>query len=306
MINSYQLIILLFFVSVTFYQCFHIQSLKYTNKLKITMHFDEAILGNTALVDGALNRQRYIATNRFKVRPNNGPKFEKRWADRKSRLAQLDGFRFFTLLRRVDDNGNTYESKDDLGNYISFTIWEDKKHFDEWRTGEAFKEAHGGGGITDFIQLLSTALFILNGAPKPAFYDGLLPVINDKIEFESEGGWRKIPADGKNYLPVDLFVTQNKLSIPDNKVAEYEKYIQSKDNKYSGFDGFIGSIIMRRDATKADDSYNYIETALWKNKSSYDNYKTTATPINGNSFLSPDSKPATYEGKLALSSKEGI
>ena len=31
-----------------------------------------------------------------------GPKFEKRWAERKSRLAELDGFKFFTLLRRVD------------------------------------------------------------------------------------------------------------------------------------------------------------------------------------------------------------
>ena len=37
---------------------------------------------------------RYIASNRFQVRNGKGPKFEKRWADRKSRLATLDGFRF--------------------------------------------------------------------------------------------------------------------------------------------------------------------------------------------------------------------
>jgi hypothetical protein len=48
--------------------------------------------------------------------------------------------------------------------------------FDAWRTGEAFKEAHGGGGMSDFFKLLGTALFILDGAPKPAFYAGDLPL----------------------------------------------------------------------------------------------------------------------------------
>jgi hypothetical protein len=32
------------------------------------MHFEEAVLGNTALSVEALPSQRYIATNRFKVR----------------------------------------------------------------------------------------------------------------------------------------------------------------------------------------------------------------------------------------------
>jgi hypothetical protein len=48
--------------------------------------------------------------------------------------------------------------------------------FDAWRTGEAFKEAHGGGGMSDFFKLLGTALFILDGAPKPAFYAGDSPL----------------------------------------------------------------------------------------------------------------------------------
>ena len=34
-----------------------------------------------------------------------------------------------------------------------------------------------GGGITDFIQLLTTAIFILDGGPKPAFFDALLPQV---------------------------------------------------------------------------------------------------------------------------------
>ncbi len=103
-------------------------------------------------------------------------------ADRSSRLAELDGFRYFQLMRRVglDNEVNSGElyfaqllkiwtfsnfdffamlliffrhffqhhakgidplaSTDPFGNYVSFTIWEEKKHFNAWRGGEAFKE----------------------------------------------------------------------------------------------------------------------------------------------------------------------
>ena len=56
-----------------------------------------------------LTRDRYIATNRFTVRRGREAKFEKRWALRKSRLATLDGFKYFHLMRRVvvDDVANT-------------------------------------------------------------------------------------------------------------------------------------------------------------------------------------------------------
>jgi hypothetical protein len=56
-----------------------------------------------------LTRDRYIATNRFTVRKGREAKFEKRWATRKSKLATLDGFKYFHLMRRVkfDDIANT-------------------------------------------------------------------------------------------------------------------------------------------------------------------------------------------------------
>jgi len=47
--------------------------------------------------------------------------------------------------------------------------------------------------------LLTTALFILDGGPKPAFYDGLLPAINfenSNTNLDMDGGWRKVAADG--------------------------------------------------------------------------------------------------------------
>ena len=58
-----------------------------------------------------------MACNRFRVKSGAGPRFEKRWANRKSRLAELDGFRFFTLMRRVGaEAGEAYTGDDP--NYV--------------------------------------------------------------------------------------------------------------------------------------------------------------------------------------------
>lgn len=57
--------------------------------------------GGTKVSEDMLQTERYIATNRFQVKKNAGARFEKRWATRKSRLAVLPGFRYFTLMRRV-------------------------------------------------------------------------------------------------------------------------------------------------------------------------------------------------------------
>lgn len=95
------------------------------------------------LLPGQLPSNNYLASNRFKVREGKIAAFDKRWTDRKSRLAELNGFKFFCLLRRVEEFGIKYDEKNDKYNYLSFTIWENKENFNEWRTGEAFKEAHG-------------------------------------------------------------------------------------------------------------------------------------------------------------------
>ena len=257
--------------------------LYFSKRASLRMHFEEAITGNRALKEESLFAQRYVATNRFKVRPNAGPKFEKRWADRKSRLAQLPGFRFFTLLRRISipvtqtanaeavtiNAGDMYVDEGSFGNYISLTIWETKANFDAWRTGDAFKEAHGGGGIIDFIKLLSTALFILDGAPKPAFYDALLPVVGEKLAFESEGGWRTIAADGKSFLSPEVFVSQNRFSVVEGQEVAFEKRWGSRESRLQEVPGFVGFFLLRRDASKADDGYNYIATTLWKDQEAF-------------------------------------
>ena len=165
-----------------------------------------------AVTYGSLPSERYIATNRFKVRKGAGPKFEKRWADRKSRLAQLNGFKFFTLLRRVDfdKGGEPYEGE--LANYVSCTVWQNRDNFNEWRTGDAFKEAHGGGGMSGFLELIKTVLFIVDGGPKPAFYEGIRPsstspdVLGGSKLVAQPGseGWRDVPADGENFIAPDV------------------------------------------------------------------------------------------------------
>lgn len=45
-----------------------------------------------------------------------------RWAERKSRLAELEGFRFFTLMRRVGADGAEDEIPADDPNYVSLTV----------------------------------------------------------------------------------------------------------------------------------------------------------------------------------------
>lgn len=271
------------------------------------MHFEEALIGNTALTTENLQPSRYIATNRFKVRDNAGAKFEKRWADRKSRLAKLDGFRFFTLLRRTDDSPSSNEGS--FGNYISLTVWEDKPSFDAWRTGDAFKEAHGGGGIKDFIQLLTTAIFILDGGPKPAFYDGLSPIfIEDHgVHPKLEGGWRKVEADGVNYLNPDVFMSQYRYSVPVGSEIDFEQVYSRNDRDIQNqqLPGFLGSYLMRRDASKADDDFNYIVSTLWKSKSSFDAWSLGEDATKLKTISGFVSKPSFYEGKLTLVSNKG-
>jgi heme-degrading monooxygenase HmoA len=129
---------------------------------------------------GLLKRDRYIATNRFAVRTGKEAKFEQRWATRKSRLAELEGFKYFHLMRRVtllppeskDDSSNMQDQKTVVydggdskaskqGNYVSFTIWQRKSDFSAWRKGDAFKEAHGGTSIGAFLSTSKHEIAIL-------------------------------------------------------------------------------------------------------------------------------------------------
>jgi len=57
---------------------------------------------------------------------------------------------------------------------MSMTVWETKKNFNSWRTGYAFKEAHGGGTIGGFLSAIVGSAMVLKGPPAPAMWDALL------------------------------------------------------------------------------------------------------------------------------------
>jgi len=214
----------------------------------------------TAEIEGTplKKRDRYVATNRFAVRRDQQAKFEARWANRKSRLATLQGFKWFHLMRRVnlnDDGTCSYDQgesdEDAMENYVSFTIWNKKSDFSAWRSGEAFKEAHGGTSIGAFLKTMMSSALVLRGAPRPAFYDGLLPEVSpDSIsETPTVDGWRDVQADGVTTLPAECFVEMKKHYVPyGNAAAAFEKAFSEKAPSAKEADGFLTRILLRRDA----------------------------------------------------------
>jgi heme-degrading monooxygenase HmoA len=205
---------------------------------------------------GLLRRDRYVATNRFSVRQNQAAKFEKRWATRKSRLATLQGFKYFHLMRRVKIDEETGEANYDegtddesaQGNYVSFTIWDKKSDFSAWRTGDAFKEAHGGTSIGAFMSTMISSAMVLKGAPKPAFYDGLLQQsVKPEAVAEIVDGWRSVEADGINTLPTECFVACNQFFVPPENAPAFEERWSNRESQLKECEGFTSFSMLRRD-----------------------------------------------------------
>jgi heme-degrading monooxygenase HmoA len=238
---------------------------------------------------GLLKRDRYVATNRFAVRQNKAAKFEQRWATRKSRLASLEGFKYFHLMRRVnleDDGTCTYDEGSDKastqGNYVSFTIWDKKSDFSAWRNGEAFKEAHGGTSISAFMSTMVSSAFVLKGAPRPAFYDGLL-FQSTKPESvpDTVDGWRSVEADGVATLPTECLVACNQFYVPSQNAAAFEQRWASRESKLKECEGFVAFSMLRRDGqakghgvVEMDTSEpTYLSTTIWKDRASFDKWR---------------------------------
>lgn len=179
---------------------------------------------------GIFKRDCYVATNRFAVRQNQQAAFEKRWATRKSRLAVLPGFRYFHLMRRVTEGGEYdggVSDEEAQENYVSFTIWDKKSDFSAWRKGDAFKEAHGGTSVVAFLSTMVNSAFVLRGAPRPAFYDGLFLDYNvDLTDAQIVDGWRNVEADGVNTLPAECYVQMVKYYVSPEQAPAFEKHWQ--------------------------------------------------------------------------------
>ncbi|KAG8463614.1 hypothetical protein KFE25_003887 [Diacronema lutheri] len=295
----------------------------------------EAVAGaDVAAPPGLLARERYVACNQFNVRPGAEAKFEARWANRKSRLAELDGFRYFNLMRRVSLDPQTPLDADDFG-YVSLTIWETKQAFNSWRTGDAFKEAHGGTSIGAFLGAMISSLRVLKGPPRPIFFDGLLQLSAVPTSLPpTEGGWRVVQADGQNLLPAEAFIACNRFSVLPEMAAAFEQRWAARESKLDECEGFVSFSMLRRDfgakghgvAPPVAGEANYQSCTVWKNKACFlkwrdsqqfraahgDAAKPAGAAPGGDKPAGPPPpmwsappKPAFYEGVLVLSSTQG-
>jgi len=288
---------------------------------------------------GLLKRDRYVATNRFAVRQGKAAKFEQRWATRKSRLATLPGFQYFHLMRRVtlqEDGTCVYDEGTDeasaQGNMVSFTVWNKKSDFSNWRSGEAFKEAHGGTSIGAFLSTMVNSALVLRGPPRPAFYDGLLvqSVVPDQIP-ETVDGWRQVEADGVNTLPTECFIAPNQFFVPPENAVAFEQRWANRESKLKECDGFVAFSMLRRDGqakghgtVEMDASEpTYVSTTIWKDRASFEAWKGGSAFQQAHGQKKDDDKkeaaaqppaplwsrppqPVFYEGVLVISSEQGV
>lgn len=287
-----------------------------------------------------LKRDRYVATNRFAVRSGKQAKFEQRWATRKSRLATLQGFQYFHLMRRVTLNENdgtcTYDEGSDAdsakGNYVSFTIWNTKADFGAWRTGDAFKEAHGGTSITAFLSTMVNSALVLREAPRPAFYDGLLLQSTKPDESSMPtivDGWRSVESDGEQTLPVECFIACNQFFVPITNAEAFERRWADRESKLKECDGFVAFSMLRRDGSAkghgtspiTSDEPSYVSTTVWKDRASFDSWRSGSAFTQAHGSTSEGDKkkdesrstplwskppvPVFYEGTLVITSADG-
>ncbi|MDA8232004.1 MAG: antibiotic biosynthesis monooxygenase [Magnetospirillum sp.] len=80
----------------------------------------------------------FIAMNRFRIAHGREEEFERIWAERRTNLPEVPGFRAFHLLRGPSAEDHTL--------FASHTIWESRAHFEDWTRSDAFRRAHSGAG----------------------------------------------------------------------------------------------------------------------------------------------------------------
>ena len=218
---------------------------------------------------------------------------------------------------------------------MSFTIWSEKKHFNAWRAGDAFKEAHGGTSLFAFVTTMVSSAMVLKGAPKPAFYDGLLQqsVLPESVP-ETVDGWRSVDADGVNILPAECFVACNQFFVPPENAHDFEQRWKNRTSKLKECDGFVSFSMLRRDVKAkghgitpmGEEEPRYISCTIWKDRAAFEGWKS------GNAFKeahksasssgatdkdeekenkppaplwSKPPVPVFYEGTLVISSPDG-
>ncbi|MBV5333102.1 antibiotic biosynthesis monooxygenase, partial [bacterium] len=147
---------------------------------------------------------------------------------------------------------------DPFGNYVSFTIWSEKKHFNAWRSGDAFKEAHGGTSLFAFVSTMVGSAMVLRGAPKPAFYDG------------------------NAILPAECFVACNQFFVPPDSAVQFEERWRDRTSRLAGCDGFVSFDLLRRDVKArghgivpmGEEEPSYSTCTIWRDRAAFEGWRT--------------------------------
>jgi len=225
----------------------------------------------------------YVAMNRFRVREGSGPAFEQRWAQRKSSLRELQGFQWFALLRRVQSP----DPEDDYS-YCSFTWWANKKNFNSWRKGPAFKEAHGGGDIFAFLGMIVNGFLTSKGPPKPCFWKGEAVLPNAALGKFQGGPGSKPNFDGSTEMDTEVFVSMRRFGNEE----DIDKVPAEESQKLAGSSGLRFAQVVSRDQ-EPDDGAGAALITVWNSKKDYE-----ASALSGAS--APPRGEALYEGILVL------
>ena len=269
----------------------------------VALRAASAVEAAPATSGAQIQAERYVVQNRFKVKKGREAAFEKRWADRESRLGTLPGFRFFCMLRRVDDE----RAADDV-NYVSATVWETKENFDAWKKGDAFKEAHGGGTIGGIASMVMATMQNTKGKPKVCAWEGLLPLSLPGAAPADGEGWKRVVADGESTLPADVFVAMNRFPVVDGGFDEFEERFATRSSTLSDFAGFKGFLLLRRD-DKVDDGFTHSTFSVWEKKQDFEAWLASEKAPSDKprkELLAGRPTPTYYEGILALESAVGV
>lgn len=87
----------------------------------------------------------FLAMNRFRIAPGHEAAFEDIWRARESRLAGVEGFSGFKLLKGPASADQTL--------YVSHSTWRDRAAFEAWTRSPDFRRAHAGAGDTRAMYL---------------------------------------------------------------------------------------------------------------------------------------------------------
>merc|ERR1712086_560351 len=143
----------------------------------------------------------HVSINRFLVPKSEEAQFEQSWAQRKCRLADAGGFRYFQMGKRAADFMGPPLPEDEP-NYVSYCVFD--SHADFVAFEHTLEEGGWGGDSAAY-----DGLFTLSLAPESP------PEVVD--------GWRAVDeGDLSDKLPREAFVASNRFGIKPGYEGEFE------------------------------------------------------------------------------------